>query len=103
MESTHDGDLLSRGSVSHPASGARHDGDDLTKFLPAFASIEGLPWWGGSTNADSVNGKLAGGMVMSLLTRRDSGLTIGVTSNMTHAKTASLAMRVADAFAEQTR
>ena len=56
-----------------------------------------------ATNADSVNGELADGMVMSLLTRRDSGLSIAVTSNIAHAKTASLAMRIADAFAEQTR
>ena len=50
----------------------------------------------------SVNGELAGGMVMSM-TGRDSGLAIAVTSNMAHAKTSSLALRVGDAFAEQTR
>jgi hypothetical protein len=53
-------------------------------------------------NPGSVNGELAGGMVMSM-TRRDSGLAIAVTSNMAHAKTSSLALRVGDAFAEQTR
>jgi hypothetical protein len=56
-----------------------------------------------ATNPGSVNGELAGGMVMSLMTRRDSGLSIAVTSNMAHANTASLALRVADAFAEHTR
>jgi CubicO group peptidase (beta-lactamase class C family) len=56
-----------------------------------------------ATNPDSVNGELAGGMVMSLMTRRDSGLGIAVTSNMAHANTASLALRVGGAFAEQTR
>jgi hypothetical protein len=55
------------------------------------------------TNAGSVNGELAGGMVMSLMTRRDSGIVIAVTSNMAHANTSSLALRVGDAFAEQTR
>ena len=55
-----------------------------------------------ATNPGSVNGELAGGMVMSM-TGRDGGLAIAVTSNMAHAKTSSLAMRVADAFAEQTR
>ena len=52
---------------------------------------------------DTVNGELAGGMVMSLMTGRDSGIVIAVTSNMAHANTSSLALRVGDAFAEQTR
>jgi hypothetical protein len=56
-----------------------------------------------ATSQGSVNGELAGGMVMSLMTRRDSGLGIAVTSNMAHANTSSLALQVGDAFAEQTR
>ena len=56
-----------------------------------------------ATNPASVNGELAGGMVMSLMTGRDSGIVIAVTSNMAHAKTSSLAQRVGDAFTEQTR
>jgi hypothetical protein len=56
-----------------------------------------------ATNPASVNGELAGGMVMSLLTGRDSGIVIAVTSNMAYANTSSLALRVADAFAPQTR
>jgi hypothetical protein len=54
-------------------------------------------------NPGSVNGELAGGMVTSLMTRRDRGVVVAVTSNMAHAKTSSLAQRVGDAFAEQTR
>jgi hypothetical protein len=50
------------------------------------------------TNAGSVNGELAGGMVMSLMTGHDSGIVIAVTSNMAHANTSSLARRVGDAF-----
>jgi len=56
-----------------------------------------------ATNPGSVNGELAGGMVMSLTMGRDSGIAIAVTSNMMHANTSSLALRVGDAFAEQTR
>ena len=56
-----------------------------------------------ATNAGSVNGELAGGMVMSLMTRPDSGLSIAVTSNMAHAETSSLALRVGDAFAAPRR
>jgi Beta-lactamase len=51
-------------------------------------------------NPGSLNGELAGGMVMSLMTRRDSGIVIAVTSNIAHANTSSLALRVADAFAK---
>jgi len=40
-------------------------------------------------------------MVMSLVTGR--GIVVAVTSNMAHANTSSLALRVGDAFAEQTR
>jgi hypothetical protein len=54
-----------------------------------------------ATNADSVNGELAGGMVMSLMTRPDRSIVIAVTSNMAYANTSALARQVADAFAEQ--
>jgi CubicO group peptidase (beta-lactamase class C family) len=54
-----------------------------------------------ATNADSVNGELAGGTVMSLLTRRDNGIVVAVASNIAHANTAALALKVADVFAGQ--
>ena len=56
-----------------------------------------------ATKSGDVNGELAGGLVMSLMTRRDSGIVVAVTSNIAHANTTSLAQRVGDAFAEQTR
>ena len=56
-----------------------------------------------ATNPRSVNGELAGGMVMSLRMVRDSGIVIAVTSNMAHANTSALALRVGDAFAAQAR
>jgi hypothetical protein len=54
-----------------------------------------------ATKADSVNGQLAGGSVMSLMTRRDNGIVVAVASNVAHANTAALALKVADVFAEQ--
>ena len=54
-----------------------------------------------ATNADSVNGELAGGSVMSLMTRPDNGIVVAVASNVAHANTAALALKVADAFVEQ--
>jgi len=54
-----------------------------------------------ATNADSVNGELAGGSVMSLMTSRDNGVVVAVASNIAYANTAALARKVADVFAEQ--
>jgi hypothetical protein len=56
-----------------------------------------------ATTPGNVNGELAGGTVMSLMTRHDSGIVVAVASNIAHANTSSLAQRVGDAFAEQTR
>jgi len=54
-----------------------------------------------ATKADSVNGELAGGSVMSLLTRRDKGIVVAVASNAAYADTAALARKVAGVFAGQ--
>ena len=53
-----------------------------------------------ATNADSVNGELAGGSVLSLMARRDNGIVVAVASNIAHANTAALAQKVAGTFAE---
>ena len=53
-----------------------------------------------ATNANSVNGELAGGSVMTLMTRRDNGIVVAVVSNIAHANTAALARKVADVLAE---
>ncbi len=54
-----------------------------------------------ATKAGSVDGTLAGGMVMSLTTAGDRGIVVAVASNMAHANTSALAKRVGDAFATQ--
>lgn len=56
-----------------------------------------------ATNPGSVNGELAGGMVTSLITRRDDGIVVAVTSNIAYANTSSLAQHVGDAFAAEAR
>ncbi len=56
-----------------------------------------------ATNTGSISGELAGGMVMSLARRDDSGIVVAVTSNIAHADTTSLASRIADAFAGKPR
>ena len=45
------------------------------------------------------DGELIGGRVMSLLTLPDRGVAVAVMSNVTHADTAQLALRVAAPFA----
>ena len=40
---------------------------------------------------------------MSLLTRRDSGIVVAVLSNITHANTSALGLKIGDAFAKQAR
>ena len=54
-----------------------------------------------ATKAESVNGQLAGGSVMSLMTRRDNGIVVVVASNIAYANTAAVALKVADVFAGQ--
>ena len=56
-----------------------------------------------ATDADSVDGHLAGDMVMSLVTWEDGGIVVAVTSNMAYADTSSLALQVGNAFVEQPR
>jgi hypothetical protein len=66
-----------------------------------YSTPSDLVRFGTATNADSVNGELAGGRVMSLMTRRDNRIVVAVSSNVAHADTAALALKVADVFAEQ--
>ena len=57
----------------------------------------------GLAKGGSVNGELAGGMVTSLMTLRDSGVVVVVMSNIAHTNTSALALSVGDAFAELAR
>jgi hypothetical protein len=57
----------------------------------------------GLSRSGSVDGELAGGLVMSMVTRPDSGVVVVVMSNIAHANTSALALTVANAFAEPSR
>jgi hypothetical protein len=57
----------------------------------------------GLATGGSINGELAGGMVMSLMTLGDSGIVVAVLSNIAHADTSALGVRIGDAFATQGR
>jgi hypothetical protein len=56
-----------------------------------------------ATNPGDVDGELAGGTVTSLMTRRDGGPVVAVTSNIAHANTSALALRIGETFAEARR
>ena len=56
-----------------------------------------------ATSPADIDGTLAGGTEMSLVTRRDRGLVVAVTSNIAYANTPALARRIADAFAATPR
>jgi hypothetical protein len=66
-----------------------------------YSTPSDLVRFGLAMRVDSVNGELAGGSVMSLITRRDKEIVVAVASNVAHANTAALARKVADVFAEQ--
>jgi CubicO group peptidase (beta-lactamase class C family) len=57
----------------------------------------------GLASGGSVNGELAGGMVTSLMTRREAGIVVAVLSNIAHANTSALGLKIGDAFAKQAR
>ena len=66
-----------------------------------YSTTSDLVRFAKATNAESVNGDLAGGSVMSLVTLPDSGIAVAVTSNIAYANTPALAQRVAEVFAQQ--
>ena len=57
----------------------------------------------GLVNGGTINGELAGGLVMSLLTLRDAGVVVAVMSNIAHANTSALAAKIGEVFAKQVR
>ena len=94
-----------RGVTTDPRSGRRlmymRDLACCAGKMAFYSTPSDLVRFALATNADSVNGELAGGSVMSLMTRRDNGIVVAVASNIAHANTAALALKVADTFAEQ--
>ena len=94
-----------RGDTTDPRQGRRlmymRDLACCADGMAFYSTPSDLVRFALATKADSVNGQLAGGSVMSLMTRRDNGIVVAVASNVAHANTAALALKVADVFAEQ--
>jgi len=90
------------GSADNPVRGRREmymrDMACCANRTAFYSTPSDLARFALALNPGNVNGELAGGMVMSLLTRRDNSVVVAVTSNMAYANTSSLALRVGDAF-----
>jgi hypothetical protein len=57
----------------------------------------------GLANGHSIDGELAGGIVMSLMTQDDRPFVVAVLSNITHANTSAIAVKIAEVFGKQRR
>ncbi len=65
--------------------------------------LETVPLMGEHTRTVGHDGESLGGPVASLMTFRERGILVAVTSNISYAKTSALAVSLAQAFAEQGR
>lgn len=65
--------------------------------------LETVALAGEQTRAVGHDGNSLGGMVASLMTFREHGIVVAVTSNISYADTFSLALKLAQAFAEQIK
>jgi CubicO group peptidase (beta-lactamase class C family) len=63
--------------------------------------LETVTLAGEQTRVLGHDGELMGGMVASFMTFRERGIVVAVTANTSFADTASLALKIAQAFAEQ--
>jgi hypothetical protein len=54
------------------------------------------------TSREAASRELAGGTVMSLIPLHDRGIVVAVLSNIAHANTAALALKVAAVFAQES-
>ncbi|HXW08380.1 MAG TPA: serine hydrolase domain-containing protein [Vicinamibacterales bacterium] len=65
--------------------------------------LETVPLAGEQARVAGHDGEVLGGMVASLMTFPERGLVVAVTSNISYADTASLALEIGEAFAEEGR
>ncbi len=63
--------------------------------------LESVPLAGKQTPIVGHDGDVLGGMTTSLMTFRDRGIVVAVTSNTSYADTPALALKIAEAFANQ--
>lgn len=67
--------------------------------MAAYATPADLVRFTAATRTGDVDGRLAGGLVVSVRTQSDGGLAVAVMSNIAYADTAALAEHIRDVFA----
>jgi CubicO group peptidase (beta-lactamase class C family) len=96
------GKLLQPATVQLLQASQRLPSGDETGYGLGW-DIETVTLNGEQTRWVGHDGNVLGGMVASLMTFPDRGLVVSVTSNTSYADTESLALKIAQAFAEQEK
>ena len=96
------GKLLQPATVNMLQTSQRLPSGDETGYGLGW-DIETVALAGEQTRWVGHDGMVLGGMVASLMTFPGRGLVVSVTSNTSYADTESLALKIAQAFAEQAK
>ena len=94
-----DSKLLRRATVDLLQASQRLSSGEQTGYGLGW-DLENVTLAGAPARAVGHDGDSLGGMVASLMTFRDRGLVVAVTSNISYADTSALALNIAQAFAE---
>jgi CubicO group peptidase (beta-lactamase class C family) len=96
------GKLLQRATVQWLQTSERLASGEETGYGLGW-DLETVTLAGEQTRVVGHDGESLGGMVASLMMFPEHGIVVSVTSNISYADTFSLAVRIAQAFAEQGR
>jgi CubicO group peptidase (beta-lactamase class C family) len=96
------GKLLERATVELLQTSQRLPSGEETGYGLGW-DLETVTLAGEPTRVAGHDGHTLGGMVASLMTVPGHGIVVSVTSNISYADTSSLAVKIAQAFAEQRR
>ena len=95
------GKLLQPATVQLLQASQRLPSGDETGYGLGW-DLETVSLAGEQTRVVGHDGESLGGTVASLMTFRDYGIVVAVTSNISYADTPALALKIAEAFAEQS-
>ena len=96
------GKLLQPGTVQLLQTSQRLPSGEETGYGLGW-DIETVTLGGEQTRVAGHDGELLGGMVASLMTFRERGIVVAVTSNISYADTFTIGSRIAEAFARQRK
>ncbi len=96
------GKLLQPSTVQLLQTSQRLSSGEVTGYGLGW-DLETVDLAGGPTLSIGHDGELLGGNVVSLMTLPKHGIVVSVTSNISYADTSAIALKIAQAFAEQER